>query len=95
MQSLNVPRNLPDTLCMEHKYFLADQLGEMRKQLEKEVGRNCEEATRELNNVKSEMESKRRDLGTRQRNVEPVLVEVLLLLLLLLLFYYYLYYSSY
>ncbi|KAM7478870.1 hypothetical protein LguiA_027083 [Lonicera macranthoides] len=53
----------------------ADQLGEIRKQLEKEVELNCKEATKELNNVKSEMESKRRDLASRQRSVEPVLVE--------------------
>ncbi|CAK9178167.1 unnamed protein product [Ilex paraguariensis] len=44
----------------------ADQLDDFRKQLEKERNLSWEEATKELNNVKLEVESQRRDLESRQ-----------------------------
>lgn len=49
---------------------------ELRKQVEKESNIMCEEATKYLNSKKSEVESKRRAMETRQRNVESVLGEV-------------------
>lgn len=54
----------------------AEQLDELRKQLEKERDLKCEEATKEFNNVKLEVDSRRRDLETRQKHVEAVVVEV-------------------
>ncbi|XAR49393.1 hypothetical protein NMG60_11032579 [Bertholletia excelsa] len=53
-----------------------EQLDEVRKHLEKERDLRCEEATKELNNVKLEVESKRRDLELRQTKVEAVVAEV-------------------
>ncbi|KAF5470235.1 hypothetical protein F2P56_010760 [Juglans regia] len=53
-----------------------EQLDELRKQLEKERDLKCEEATKEFNNTKLEVESRRRDLEARQRNVEAVVLEV-------------------
>ncbi|KAG7977680.1 hypothetical protein I3843_05G042200 [Carya illinoinensis] len=53
-----------------------EQLDDLRKQLEKERDLKCEEATKEFNNMKSEVESRRCDLEARQRNVEAVVVEV-------------------
>ncbi|KAF8404187.1 hypothetical protein HHK36_009069 [Tetracentron sinense] len=52
-----------------------DQLAESRKALEKERDLKLEEVTKELNNVKSEVESKRRGLEARQRKVEVVVAE--------------------
>ncbi|KAG9135465.1 hypothetical protein Leryth_007225 [Lithospermum erythrorhizon] len=52
-----------------------DQLEELKKQLEKEREVNCSEALKELNNVKSEVESRRRDLVIRKRQVDAVLTE--------------------
>ncbi|KAG5525882.1 hypothetical protein RHGRI_032245 [Rhododendron griersonianum] len=52
-----------------------EQLDEMRKQLENERDLRCEEATKELNNVKSEVEEKRRDLESRQTKLQAVLAE--------------------
>ncbi|KAI8532152.1 hypothetical protein RHMOL_Rhmol11G0191400 [Rhododendron molle] len=52
-----------------------EQLDEMRKQLEKERDLRCEEATKELNNVKSEVEEKRRDLESRQTKLQAVVSE--------------------
>lgn len=37
---------------------------------------NCQEATKDLNDVRSHVESIRLDLEQRQRNVEAVLMEV-------------------
>ncbi|XP_057422081.1 kinetochore protein NUF2 homolog [Lotus japonicus] len=53
-----------------------EQMEELRKQLEKECSTMCEEATNYLSSAKSEVESKRCTLETRQRNVEAVLSEV-------------------
>ncbi|XP_050208771.1 kinetochore protein NUF2 homolog isoform X2 [Mercurialis annua] len=54
----------------------ARQLDESRMALEKERDSKCEDATKEFNNVKSEVESRRGDLEARQRKVEAVLSEV-------------------
>ena len=54
-----------------------EQLDELRKQLEKERNFKCEEAAKELNNVKMAMESRRRELEARQRKVEAEAAEVL------------------
>lgn len=53
----------------------------MRKQVEKECALSREEAAKELNNVKSEVESTRCGLELRQRQVEAVIAEVLLSML--------------
>ncbi|KAF3452622.1 hypothetical protein FNV43_RR03055 [Rhamnella rubrinervis] len=53
-----------------------DQLNELKKQIEKERDIKCQEATKEFNNVKLEVESKRRDLEARQKNIEAVVSEV-------------------
>ncbi|EEF33107.1 kinetochore protein NUF2 homolog [Ricinus communis] len=54
----------------------AQQLDELRKVLEKEKDLKCEDAAREFNNVKSEVESRRVDLEARQRKVEVIVSEV-------------------
>ncbi|KAK1374291.1 Nuf2 domain-containing protein [Heracleum sosnowskyi] len=54
----------------------ADQLNELKKQLEKERELNCEAATKELTNVKLEVESRKHGNESRQRNVEALLTEV-------------------
>lgn len=54
----------------------AQQLDECKKLLEKERDAKCDEATEEFNNIKSEVESRRHDLGARQRKVEDVLTKV-------------------
>ncbi|CAK7355266.1 unnamed protein product [Dovyalis caffra] len=54
----------------------AQQLNDLKKLLEKERDLKCEEATKEFNNTKSEVESRRHDLEARQRKVEAVLTEV-------------------
>ncbi|GMH25714.1 hypothetical protein Nepgr_027557 [Nepenthes gracilis] len=54
----------------------AEQLDEYRRQLEKERDLRCEEAKKELNNVKLDVESRRHDLEARERNVEALLAEV-------------------
>ena len=56
---------------------------ELRKQLEKECTVMREEATQHLNSNRSEVESKKRAMETRQRSVEAVLAEVPFLLVLL------------
>lgn len=53
-----------------------EQLDEIRKQLEKERDLRYEEATKELNIVKLEVESKRRDLESRQTKIQAVVAEV-------------------
>ncbi|CAL5434484.1 unnamed protein product [Camellia sinensis] len=53
-----------------------EQLDEIRKQLEKERDFRCEEATKELNNVKLEVESMRCDLESRQAKIAAVVAEV-------------------
>ncbi|XP_057465618.1 kinetochore protein NUF2 homolog [Actinidia eriantha] len=52
-----------------------EQLGEVRKQLEKERDLRYEEATKEFNIVKSEVEVRRHDLKLRQTKVEAVVAE--------------------
>lgn len=53
----------------------ADQLEELRKQLEKERNLSYEAAAKELKNVKLEVESKRHGLEARQHDLEGVLAE--------------------
>ncbi|KAK4491248.1 hypothetical protein RD792_001982 [Penstemon davidsonii] len=53
-----------------------DPLKKLKKQLEKETAQHHEEVTREVNNVKLEVESKKHDLQLRQKRVESVLAEV-------------------
>ncbi|XP_022861143.1 uncharacterized protein LOC111381578 [Olea europaea var. sylvestris] len=53
----------------------ADQLKEFKRQLEKESSLRMEDATKELNNVKLEVESKKHTLDQRQRQVESVVAE--------------------
>lgn len=55
-------------------------MDEMRKQVEKECALSREEAAKELNNVKTEVESTRCGLELRQRQVEAVITEVLFML---------------
>ncbi|CAK9326878.1 unnamed protein product [Citrullus colocynthis] len=52
------------------------QLKDLVRQTEKERDVNCQEATKDLNDVRSHVESIRLDLEQRQRNVEAVLMEV-------------------
>ncbi|OAY39088.1 kinetochore protein NUF2 homolog [Manihot esculenta] len=54
----------------------AQQLDELRKMLEKEGNLKYEEATKECNSIKLEVESRRVDLAARQRKLEAVLSEV-------------------
>lgn len=54
-----------------------EQWDELRKQLEKERDFKCEEAAKELNNVKLAVESRRHELEARQRKVEAQAAEVL------------------
>lgn len=56
----------------------AQQLDDLKKLLEKERDIKCEDAAKEYNSVKLEVESKRRDLEARQRKVEAVVTEVFL-----------------
>ncbi|CAL1352631.1 unnamed protein product [Linum trigynum] len=53
----------------------AQQLAELRKQLEKERKMKFEDADKELHSKKLEVESRKRDLEERQRKVEAVLGE--------------------
>ncbi|CAL8108403.1 unnamed protein product [Prunus armeniaca] len=53
-----------------------EQFNELKKQLEKERDLKFEEASKELNNVKLEVESRRRDMEARQRDVEAAVAEV-------------------
>ncbi|XP_059653464.1 kinetochore protein NUF2 homolog isoform X2 [Cornus florida] len=52
-----------------------DQLDELRKQVGKERDLKCEEATKELNNVKFEVEFKRRDMESEKMKVEAAVAE--------------------
>uniref|UniRef100_A0A6N2MM52 Uncharacterized protein n=1 Tax=Salix viminalis TaxID=40686 RepID=A0A6N2MM52_SALVM len=54
----------------------AKLLNELKKLREKERDMKGEEATKEYNTIKSEVESRRHDLEARQRKVESVLTEV-------------------
>ncbi|KAL8116090.1 hypothetical protein AgCh_022545 [Apium graveolens] len=54
----------------------ANQRHELKKQLEKEGVLNCEAATKELTNVKLEVESRKHHFELRKRNVEALLTEV-------------------
>ncbi|KAB1207031.1 hypothetical protein CJ030_MR7G011352 [Morella rubra] len=58
-------------------FISVEQLDELRKQLEKERDLKLEDATKDFNNVKLEVESRRRDLEARQKNVEAVVVEAI------------------
>ncbi|GAB2283632.1 hypothetical protein Dimus_018137 [Dionaea muscipula] len=53
-----------------------DQLGQHKRQLEKERDLRCEENAKELNKVKLEVESRRQNLDTRREKIEAVLAEV-------------------
>uniref|UniRef100_A0A5B7BJZ6 Putative kinetochore protein NUF2 n=1 Tax=Davidia involucrata TaxID=16924 RepID=A0A5B7BJZ6_DAVIN len=53
----------------------ADQLDVLKKQLERERDLKYEEATKELNNVKLELELKRHDLEARPKKIEAVVAE--------------------
>ncbi|KAD2393033.1 hypothetical protein E3N88_40010 [Mikania micrantha] len=53
----------------------ADQLDELLKQLEKERDLKCEEASKELNNVRSQVEYNSRGLEQRQQEVEALVAE--------------------
>ncbi|KAK6243680.1 hypothetical protein QUC31_010089 [Theobroma cacao] len=53
-----------------------EQLDELQRQLQKERDLKFEESTKHLNDVKLEVESRRRDLEARQRKVEDVVAEV-------------------
>lgn len=53
-----------------------DQLEEILKQLKKERDLKREEASKELNNVRSQVEYNRRGLEQRQMNVEALVAEV-------------------
>ncbi|CAL0306517.1 unnamed protein product [Lupinus luteus] len=53
-----------------------EQMEELRKQVEKECNTICEEATKHVNSIKLEVESKGGAMEARQRNVESVLAEV-------------------
>ncbi|KAK4860405.1 hypothetical protein QYF36_023101 [Acer negundo] len=54
----------------------AEQLDELRKQLERERNLKFEEASKECDNVKLDVESRRHDLEARQRKVEALVAEV-------------------
>ncbi|KAM2274940.1 hypothetical protein ACFX1S_044684 [Malus domestica] len=53
-----------------------EQLNELKKQLERERDLKFEEASKDLNNVELEVESRRRDLEARQKAVEAAVEEV-------------------
>ncbi|PWA73249.1 hypothetical protein CTI12_AA263490 [Artemisia annua] len=52
-----------------------DQLEELLKQLEKEKDLKCEEASKELNNVRAQVEYNRSGLEERERNAEALVSE--------------------
>lgn len=56
--------------------FPADQLEELLQQLEKEKDLKCEEASKEFNNVRSQVEYNRHGLEQRQKNIEALVAEV-------------------
>ncbi|KAK7290609.1 hypothetical protein RIF29_05155 [Crotalaria pallida] len=58
------------------KQSKVEQMEELRKQVEKECNVMREEATKHLQSIKLEVESKRGAMEARQRNVESVLAEV-------------------
>lgn len=60
-------------------YYPADQLKEFKRQLEKEGALHHEEVSKELNNVKLEVESKRHALEWSQRRAESMVAEVSLI----------------
>lgn len=55
------------------------QVEESKFQLEKEMDVKCEEAAKEFERLKLDVESRRQDLEARQKNVEAVVAEVYLL----------------
>lgn len=52
-------------------------MDEVQRQLQKERDLKFEGSTKHLNDVKLEVESKRRELEARQKKVEDVLAEVI------------------
>ena len=64
---------------------LADQLDELKKQLEYERVQNREQVNKELSNVKLQVEETRSGLQARQNQVEAVVMEVLFMVLLTIL----------
>ncbi|KAL4588466.1 hypothetical protein LXL04_001357 [Taraxacum kok-saghyz] len=52
-----------------------DQLEELLQQLEKEKDLKCEEASKELNNVRSQVEFNRNGLEQRQKNIQALVAE--------------------
>ncbi|KAK9270186.1 hypothetical protein L1049_025762 [Liquidambar formosana] len=54
----------------------AEQLDEFKRQLEKERDLKCEEAMKEVNNMKLDLQSRRRDQEARQRKVEAMVAEM-------------------
>ena len=63
---------------MSFSHYAVEESEETKKQLEKERDFRCEEAFKKFNQVKMEVESQRRDLEARQKNVEAVVSKVLL-----------------
>lgn len=63
---------------MSFSHYPVEESEETKKQLEKERDVRCEEAFKKFNQVKMEVESQRRDLEARQKNVEAVVSKVLL-----------------
>ena len=57
-------------------FFSVDQLEESLKQLEKEKDLKFEEASKELNNVRAQVEYNRRGLEQREMNAEALVSEV-------------------
>lgn len=63
-------------------HFTVDHWNELKRQLDRERDIKCEEATREFNNVKLDVESRRCDLEAMQKNVEAVVAEVLVFVII-------------
>ena len=74
---------LLETQYDEHVFCSVDQLDKVKWQLEQERGQTFEQATKELKNVKMEVEANRSALQTRQKQVEAVVMEVLFTVLVL------------
>ncbi|PWA89466.1 hypothetical protein CTI12_AA111320 [Artemisia annua] len=56
-------------------FFSVDQPEELLKQLEKEKDLKCEEASKEINNVRAQVEYNRRGLEQRERNAVALVSE--------------------
>lgn len=57
-------------------FFSVENLEELKRQSEKERDAKCDEAAKEVNRVKLNVESRRQELEARQKNVETVVGEV-------------------